>query len=177
MKKSPLILAIVAMAVSLVSLLKTSSSDELVYVDVNQLVEGYNRTEIERTKFEEKAIQFQANVDSLLSNWQAELMNYEKERSKMSKKEIELKKELLASKQEQITAYQQAIQKKISEEDFKSKQTVINDINDYIKEYGQEHNYKVIFGASGSGNIMYADEVTDLTQEILEGLNAEFSTK
>jgi len=56
-------------------------------------------------------------------------------------------------------------------------QTVINDINDYVKEYGKEHGYKIIFGASGGGNIMYADDSSDLTNEVLKGLNSEYERK
>jgi hypothetical protein len=80
-------------------------------------------------------------------------------------------------KQNQINNYQEAIQKKLKEEDQKATQTVINDINDYVKEYGKKHNYDIIFGASGAGNIMYAKESTDLTEVVLEGLNKEFEGK
>lgn len=96
---------------------------------------------------------------------------------KNDEKEISLKQELLNNKQQQISSYQQAIQKQIQEEDKKATQTVINDINDYVKEYGKKKGYEIIFGASGSGNIMYADEGTDLTEKILEGLNNEFEGK
>ena len=53
-------------------------------------------------------------------------------------------------------------------------QTVINDINDYVKEYGKEHGYPIIFGAGGNGNIMYAEDNADLTAEILIGLNKHY---
>ena len=36
---------------------------------------------------------------------------------------------------------------------------------------------KLFWSRSGSGNIMYADEGTDLTEKILEGLNNEFDGK
>ena len=84
-----------------------------MYVDVNKLLDGYKRTKIVRAQFEEKAKTLNANVDSLLVDWQNELKIYEKERSKMSKKELELKQELLGNKQQQINNYQQAIQKQI----------------------------------------------------------------
>ena len=32
-------------------------------------------------------------------------------------------------------------------------------------------------GASGGGNIMYADESSDLTDEVLKGLNAQYDKK
>lgn len=174
MKKLSLPIAILALVFSIISIVKLYSSSELVYVDVNKLLDGYKRTEIERSKFETKAKTLSANVDSLITDWQKELKSYEKERSSMSNKELELKQQLLSNKQNQINSYQKAIQKQIQDEDKKATQTVINDINDYVKDYGKLKGYKIIFGASGGGNIMYADEGTDLTQEVLEGLNAEF---
>ena len=177
MKKLIPILASCTVLLSLFSLYKAYQSTNLVYVDVNKLLESYKRTEIVRSEFEKKAKTLQSNVDSLILGWQEDLKTYEKERSKMTKKEISLKQELLNNKQQQISSYQQAIQKQIQEEDKKATQTVINDINDYVKEYGKKKGYKIIFGASGSGNIMYADEGTDLTEKILEGLNNEFEGK
>ena len=177
MKKLIPILASCTVLLSLFSLYKAYQLTNLVYVDVNKLLESYKRTEIVRSEFEKKAKTLQSNVDSLILGWQEDLKTYEKERSKMTKKEISLKQELLNNKQQQISSYQQAIQKQIQEEDKKATQTVINDINDYVKEYGKKKGYEIIFGASGSGNIMYADEGTDLTEKILEGLNNEFEGK
>lgn len=178
MKNLSLPISLLALLCTIVSFFYfNSTSSDQVYVDVNKLLEGYNRTKVVRADFEEKAKSLNANVDSLISGWQNELKLYEKERSKMSKKELELKQQLLSSKQQQINNYQQAVQKQIQEEDKKATQTVINDINDYVKEYGKKHGYKLILGASGGGNIMYADDSTDLTEAILEGLNAEFEGK
>lgn len=174
MKKITIGIAIAALIISIFSLFKTQNSTELVYVDVNKLLDGYKRTKIVRAEFEVKAKTLSSNVDSLVADWQKELKEYEKERSKMTAKEIELKQQILGNKQQQVNNYQQAIQKQIQEEDKKVTQTVINDINDYVTEYGKKHKFKIIFGASGGGNIMYADKSTDLTESVLEGLNAEF---
>ncbi len=177
MNKLSFPLALLALLISAASFFYFNNNSDQVYVDVNKLLDGYKRTKLVRAEFEAKAKTLNSNVDSLMTDWQKELKNYEKERSKMSKKELELKQELLGNKQQQINNYQDAIQKQIQEEDKKATQTVINDINDYVKEYGKEKGYKIIFGAGGSGNIMYADENADLTKEVLTGLNAEFEGK
>ncbi|MFY0482512.1 OmpH family outer membrane protein [Flavobacterium sp. PLA-1-15] len=177
MRKVPLFLAVFAVVVSGVALYFAHSGSELVYVDVNKLIEGYSRTKVAKADFEKKATLLKGNIDSLLGNWQKELQAYEKERGSLSANELKLKQELLSHKQEQINGYQEAIQKQIQEEDKKITQTVINDINDYVKEYGKDNGYKIIFGASGGGNIMYADESSDLTTAILKGLNAEYDKK
>jgi len=174
MKKLPLLISIIAILFSSYTFWSTKNASTQVYVDVNKLLEGYKRTKVVRAEFETKAKKMNANVDSLMVGWQNELKKYEKERSRMSKKELKLKQELLSNKQNQVNNYQKAIQKKLQEEDKKSTQTVINDINDYVKEYGKNHSYNIIFGASGSGNIMYAKDVADLTNIVLDGLNKDF---
>lgn len=176
-KRGLLTISLLALVFSLYGIYKSFNSSELVYVDVNKLIQGYKRTKIAKAEFDKKATTMKGNIDSLVGKWQKELQSYEKERASLSAKELKLKQELLANKQQQINGYQEAIQKQIQEEDKKITQTVINDINDYIKEYGKSHGYKIIFGASGGGNIMYADESTDLTEKVLKGLNAEYDKK
>lgn len=177
MKRLPIIISILALLLAVTSFYFSKSSSQLVYVDVNKLIEGYKRTKVEKTVFDKKATVMKGNIDSLMAGWQKELKNYEKERVSLTPKELKLKQELLQNKQQQINGYQEAIQKKIQEEDKKVTQTVINDINDYVKEYGKTHGYKIIFGASGGGNIMYAEDSADLTQDVLKGLNDEFTSK
>ncbi|HEX8575380.1 MAG TPA: OmpH family outer membrane protein [Flavobacterium sp.] len=177
MKRLPIVLSATAIVLVFLSFLYTSNSSQLVYVDVNKLIEGYKKTKVAKAEFDKKATLMKGNIDSLITGWQNELKTYEKTRAQLSPGELKLKQELLSNKQQQINGYQEAIQKKIQEEDKKMTQTVINDINDYIKEYGKNHSYKIIFGASGGGNIMYADESTDLTPEILKGLNEEYDKK
>jgi len=170
-------LSLIALIASLATFFISQSKSELVYVDVNKLLEGYDRTKVEQKAFEEKTSVMKANVDSLMTDWQDELKTYEKERASMTEKELALKQELLQNKQQQINNYQQAIQKQIKEEDQKMTQTVINDINDYVKDYGKRHGHRIIFGAQGSGNIMYAEKGGDLTDKVLEGLNKQYHGK
>ncbi|MCH2196982.1 OmpH family outer membrane protein [Kordia sp.] len=177
MNKITLPLSIVAIVIALFSIFRPKSSNELVYVDVNKLVEGYKRTEIVRNELQEKTVVLKSNIDSLNSGFQKELKRYEKDRVSMSKKEQELQQELLSNKQQQINNYRQTVQKQFQQEDQKATQTVINDINDYVREYGKTHGYRIIFGAGGNGNIMYAADGTDLTEKVLEGLNSEFKGK
>lgn len=174
MSKYSFPLSLIAISLSIFSFFYFRSGSDQVYVDVNRLVDGYKRTKLVRADFEKRAKLLTSNVDSLMVDWQNELKRYEQERSKMSKKELELKQELLGNKQQQIGKYQEVLQKQIEEEDKKSSLTIVNDINDYVKDYGRKKGYKIIFGASGSGTIMYANGSADLTEDVLIGLNKEF---
>jgi outer membrane protein len=77
MNKITLPVAIIALAIAIFSLVKSQQASELVYVDVNKLMEGYKKTAVVRAEFQKKATTLKANVDSLMVNWQNELKTYE----------------------------------------------------------------------------------------------------
>lgn len=166
--------AILIAAVGYLFYQQTEMKEECVYVDVNVLMADYNGMKEAREAFEEKSKTWQANVDSLIVDFQNEIKTYEKERSKMTKKENELQQELLRNKQQQLGNYQQAIQKQSEEEDNRLTGDVVNEVNAYITEYGKTHNYKIILGANSSGNILYAQEGVNITEDVLNGLNTEY---
>lgn len=174
MNKIVLPMALIALILSVFTLLKYHTGSEVAYVDINKLMEGYQRTQTERESFNKKVSLLKANVDSLMVEWQNELASYEKERLSMGKKELVLKQELLKGKQKKLNDYQQIIQNQIQEENQKITQTIINDINDYVAQFGERNNCRIILGAQGSGNIMYANEATDLTETVLAGLNQQY---
>ena len=52
-----------------------------------------------------------------------------------------------------------------------------NNGNQYIKDYGIQNNYILIFGVSGQGNIMYANDGLDATEEVIEYVNKRYQGK
>lgn len=48
-------------------------------------------------------------------------------------------------------------------------------INQFMSDYGKEHNYDYILGATGQGNLMFAKEAGDLSKEVLEYINQKYS--
>lgn len=47
-------------------------------------------------------------------------------------------------------------------------------LNLYIAEFAKEKDFQIIFGATGSGSLMYASPSMDITDEILEYVNAKY---
>lgn len=48
-------------------------------------------------------------------------------------------------------------------------------INESVQEYGKRHDYSFIFGATGDGSLMYADERKDITVEIIQFTNSRYT--
>ena len=73
--------------------------------------------------------------------------------------------------------YQQAMNSQAQQEDAKMTDAVITQINTYLKKYGEAKGYKIILAATQYGNLAYADSALDITEEVLMGLNKEYTGK
>ncbi len=152
-----------------------SNRQKVVYVDTTVLMGKYQGMIDAKAEFQKKAATWQANMDTLIKNFQDELKAYEKERSTMTAKEKSLKEELLNNRQMQVNQYREAMAMKAREEEQKMTQTVLNGVNDFVKEYGKKKGYRYILGANGSGSLIYANEAYNITEDLLKGLNEEYS--
>ncbi|HUH74218.1 MAG TPA: hypothetical protein VLZ75_07405 [Chitinophagales bacterium] len=52
-----------------------------------------------------------------------------------------------------------------------------NLLNQYIIEFGDEKKYRYIFGANGTGTMMYGAERKDITSDVLEYVNEKYNGK
>lgn len=149
--------------------------NRIVYVDSAKLINNYKGMQDARKAYQQKATSWKANVDTLTSEVQRQIMNYEKESGKMTAKERQLSQELIRTKQNQLMQYQQAMNTQAQQEDSKMTGEVISQINAYIKKYGEQKGYTIIMAATEYGNLAYADEGLDITDEVLAGLNSEYA--
>jgi outer membrane protein len=62
----------------------------------------------------------------------------------------------------------------MEEKDLEITQKVLNQINSFVKVYAQKNGYKLIIGTTEDGNLMYADETLDITDDVLSELNIKY---
>lgn len=161
-------------AVAFLVYLQFSGNSKMVYIDSNKLLGNYQGMKDAQVEFQKKNTLWQANVDTLMVEVQRSIMDYEKTSAKMSKKEKELSRELIRTKQKQLGDYQAATREQSAQEDQQMTQQVLVKVNTFMTEYGKRKGYKVIFGATTAGNIIYAEDAMDITDEVLELLNAQY---
>jgi outer membrane protein len=154
-----------------------SIPQKLVYVDSAKLVNEYKGMQDARAAYQRKAVTWKANIDTLTNEVHQQIMSYEKESSKLTPKERQLTQDLIRTKQKQLMDYQQAMNTQAQQEDTKMTGEVVQQINAYLRKYGEENGYKIVMAATEYGNIAYADEGLDITDDVLTGLNNEYSGK
>lgn len=168
--------AIVLCAVIFLLCIFFFKNDKIAYVDSGKILNDYKGSAEAKKAYQSKARVWQANIDTLTNEVKASIQKYEKSLATMSKKEQDLSRQLIQSKQKQLADYQRGIQENAKQEDGKLTQSIVSQINSYLAKYGKAHNYKLILIANQSGTIAYGREGLDITSDVIEGLNAEYSS-
>lgn len=160
---------------SLLWSIKSPESNRVVYVDAIKLLNGYLGMKEARKEYEVKVSGWNANLDTLKSEMEIKFAEYEAKRTKLSVKERDLMEELLETKRQQFLEYQKIVTEKASKEDQDLTAKVYTKVNEYIKQYAQDKGYRFVLSANQYGSIVYAKEGADITEEVLEGLNAPYA--
>jgi outer membrane protein len=145
------------------SFLLSSCNDtfRLCYVNPNKLLQDYHGAAAQHELFQVKAQGWQQRVDSLSTELQIISQGQAPTPTR-------------ASKEQQLLRYREAIQQQAQQENQRLTKAVLEEINAYLKQYGKDHGYTFILGATESGNIVYAADGTDITEEVLKSLNAQY---
>ncbi len=144
---------------------------QIAYVDTSKLVANYQGMIVAKKEYQKKVSVWSANIDSLKQEVNGLISSFNKEEKTLSRKEKSLQQELIKSKQAQLAQYQEAIQTKAQQEDARMTQEVVAEINSFIKIYATQNGFDLILGATPNGNIAYAEEAMDVTDDLLKLLN------
>lgn len=140
------------------------------YVELSQLYSEFDMTK-ELNKNLEKATLIKTQIlDSLKFNIKQIEIQLNTEAIDTLIQRYELKKQEYLYTQQKFNEENQRISQQYYEQS-------LNQINTYVKDYGKENNYEYIFGATGSGSMMYADSNNNLTNELISFINEKYQGK
>lgn len=140
-------------------LLSCNKQVAINFVNPNALLQGYHGATAQHEMFQIKARDWQQRIDSLNTELQA-----------LNKAPATIRE----AKQQQLLHYREAIQQQAQQENQRLTKAVLAEINAYIKQYGKAKGYTFILGATENGNIVYAADGTDITSDVLKGLNEQY---
>ena len=162
-----IIIAACVLYASVISTLNFIATGKVGYVNSNLMLENYPGAIAAREKLNAQMTEWQENIKTLeaeLSQLSQELVDKGK---KLDKKTLAEKNDALKKKQEDYLRYTRAIQEKAATLEQELMQPVFDEINVFITDYGEEEGYAIIFGTLSGGNILFAQDAADLTDEFL----------
>lgn len=152
--------------------LASCNQEKTAYVDNTVLMKDYKAMKTTQESFQKRSQALKSQMDSVAQGFQKEVQEYQKNMKSLSSAEREKKEGELMQKQQQLQRQQQMQSSMLQNQSDKVMDSIIDQVKDFVADYGKDHGYTYIFGSNESANIMYAKEGKDITEDVLEKLNA-----
>lgn len=150
---------------------------KIAYVDIDTLLTNYNlwiELNEEMIRKEENA---RATLNEKAKNLQAEYEEFERKLNNnafVTRERAESEQNRILKKNQELEQLQERLSNELAIENNKNNVLFRDSINAFIKDYNREKGYNVILSRLGD-NILYIDHEMNITQEIIDGLNARYS--
>ena len=156
------------------------SGMKIAYVEIDTLLAKYNFC----IDLNEAMVKKSENVRLTLNQKATELDKQKREFQTKYQNNAYLSQERAQQEYNRIVNLEQdlqnlsnKLQQELLSENEKNSLQLRDSINSFLKEYNKTKGYSLIISNTGFDNLLYADSIYNITQEILEGLNARYSAK
>ena len=151
---------------------------KIAYVEIDSLLTKYRywndlnemmiqKEENIRTTLNEKA----KELDQEMREFQRKLEN----NGFASRERAEQENARLLQKQRDLQQLQEKLYADLQAENQKNSLQLRDSINSFLKVYNQKKGYSLIISNTQLDNLLFADKSLDITQEIVDGLNARYT--
>lgn len=160
------------LTVVLVAVIFKPGQEKTGYVELNKLFDEFKlkkelQGELEKIKTVRKnitdSLEFELKV--MVKGIQAE---GQKDKAKLG--EFEVKRQQYMEKKKQFEDDNETVGKQFNDQ-------IIGQLNQYVKDYGEKNGYDYIFGADGSGFLMFSKEKRNITEEVKKYINERYKGK
>jgi outer membrane protein len=144
------------------------SQDKSAYIDVSTVFSEFNLSQ----KLEKEREIITKARQGILDSLQLQLNQFSKQfEFKVDSNQVKYfnqKRQEYYYKEKQFDEDNQALLREHNEQSMKQ-------LNEYIKEYGETNGYKFIFGATGNGSMMFAEEGANISIEVVSFANDKYN--
>jgi outer membrane protein len=144
---------------------------KLAYVDNARLLDSYKAMQEARSRYQKQTDSWQANLDTLKQTVQQEIDDYNRVKTTLPAPQRTTREARLAERQRQYFDYKKALAGKATTEESRLTGEVVRKADAFMRVYGKEHGYDIIFAATEAGTIVYGREGTDITDEVVKAIN------
>ncbi|MDG1730486.1 MAG: OmpH family outer membrane protein [Algibacter sp.] len=152
--------------------------NKIGFVDNGTLINDYQKKKDVEAAFQVKEEAFRKRADSISQAFQAEAQKGQAEAQRIARSNMKKAEALmggLQQKQQQLQQQMQVEQQQLTQAFQVEIDSVIVNVKDFVKDYGKTNGYNYILGTSdAAATVMYGEEQSDLTQIVLEALNADY---
>jgi len=153
-----------------------AGGNNIFYVQIDSVLNNFDMATDLTGELESNYNASEAEFQAKQKTYQNDLSDYQykAQRGLITRSEAQNIEQQLYNKQQDLVKLQQDLSQELGEKQTVMNRQVINAIMEYLKKNSTQLNYKYVLGTSFGGNILYANDSLDITQNIIVGLNEDY---
>ena len=155
----------------------TAQKGDIVYIQLDSLVNQYDMYNDLRSEFEGKISAVDNDLNKKGRALENDIKSFEEKMGKglLTRSQAETMQQDLIKRQQDLQALSQQKSMEMAEEERVLINKVMDAISSYIEEYNKEHQFSLIISTSNATNaVKTGDNSLNITNEIINGINAQY---
>jgi outer membrane protein len=153
---------------------ESAAKAEIVYVNADSLVLGYELYQKSKKEFQDKQTQYDTDINGRASNLEREIASFQQTVNSMTLQTAKETEARLLDKQKTLMQYRESLAKQLVEDERQVTEKINQNIDDFMKRYAKEQGFKMILSYKQGVTAWYMDADLDITKEVLRQLNKEY---
>jgi outer membrane protein len=157
-----------------------ASAGDVVFIQVDSLINQYDMFNDLRSEFESKAQTIQNDLNKRSRTFENDVKDFQQKVQKglITRSQAEAQQQTLAQREQELQNYARQKQQEMSEEEAVLYRKVFDALNTYLKTLNQEKRYSLIINTNATTNtILDGDPALDITNMVVTGMNKEYIQK
>lgn len=155
----------------------STGKGEMAYINIDTLMNNMDMFFDVRNKLIDKQKSSEAELNSRSKDFEKEATDFQEKVRKglvTRSRAQEIEQELYLE-QQNLIGFKDKLSLELAEEEQVMNRQLIYYITNYLKEYNKEKKYQFIISNSLGGPLLYASDKQDITNDVVEGINAKYA--
>ena len=155
-------------------LVMSCSKTKIGYVDVQEVMKNYEAAQAIEVSLKIEQEAMSKSLDSLMGPFQAKVQEFYKNQATMPASKRQAAEQALQQENQQLQQQQQQLQQYLQQKGASEIQALTQKVDSTVADYAAENSYQMILATQGTGQVMYGDESLNITEMVVDILNASF---
>jgi outer membrane protein len=156
-----------------------SAAGSIAYVNIDTIVFKFEMFKDRRADLLEKQKKAEAELNQKGSQYEKGVKDYQDKVNKglVTRATAADMEQSLLQQQQELVDLRDKLQSDLVEEDQVMNRQILEYITTFLEENKENYNYQYILGKSFGSVVLYGNSTHDITQKVLDGLNAKYKSE
>jgi outer membrane protein len=150
----------------------------IAYVDSDSLIQNFQLAEILQREFEQEQRRMENDIQRRQGQFQqeAETFYQQVQTGAITADQAQIREQELMQKQQELVQLNETYTNQLRNKEMEMNIELYGEITSLLEEMNQELDYDYILGFSPGGGILYANDKHDITNQVIQRLNAKYES-